>query len=893
MKTKYIVRLFGLALVLLTLSLFPASAQSTWTGATSSAFNVTTNWTPTGVPGSGVNASLPAGATTTTINVTDTESVASLVLGTAPYILNINTGGVLTIASGITGTTANLTINNLNPTNGSPNSLVINGGSGGAATLKNQNFAHAVFTNNFDAGTMTINNTAPAGNNSDFTAVYFGVSGVPTDHSTTDGAKITNTGDGAFLYFYGGSTAGTATIINTDTSGNNNAGIGFHDSSTAAGASITNETGGFTHFHDNSTSDNAQIINENNGTTSYDGDATGGNGTTINNESGGLINISGSSLGGVNIGLVYGAGAITLGANTLTTGTQGATGKISGTITGTGGFTVAGTGTVDLTGDNYPSYSGITTVEGGTLQVGSTNALGAGNVAVTGGTFETDGSIHTIQVRGQYTQTAGTLQLTLTVDAPTNPGNDVLTAANGASLSGGNLHLVFSGFTPVINDKFTVIESLGTITGGYAPGNITSNDPGLGLVGSVITTGDDIYQVTVESVGPTPEELAQLSPKEFSQFAASTAFNNASYMTDDLDEYLAGRRGANGNFVASSDGIDSSRLTINDPSYDPALSEVHSRLLAWNPAPLSSGAISDVASPVLGGIDMKEAKQSNSESMPFHPFNMFIRGNVVLAQGFSQDDLPHFDSTTSSVELGADYQFSPHFLAGVILGYGHTDATLDTNGSSATADSYSPGIYASYADKGWYANGLATYVHNAYTDEQVAPLLNTTLNSAPEGDQATAYASGGYDFHSNNWTFGPTLGLQYTHLALDSYTENGAGPIGLNVSSQDADSLRSRLGGRVNYAIHTCGLTLTPHLAASWQHEFMDQSRGITSQFNGIGTGSLDVATTRPGRDSALVDLGFNAEINQTVTVFTDYITQAGQSQYFGQSVQAGVKIGF
>jgi outer membrane autotransporter protein len=39
--------------------------------------------------------------------------------------------------------------------------------------------------------------------------------------------------------------------------------------------------------------------------------------------------------------------------------------------------------------------------------------------------------------------------------------------------------------------------------------------------------------------------------------------------------------------------------------------------------------------------------------------------------------------------------------------------------------------------------------------------------------------------------------------------------------------------------------------------------------------------------------MGLDAEINKMITVFGDYTVQAGQSNYFGQSVQAGVKVGF
>ena len=137
-----------------------------------------------------------------------------------------------------------------------------------------------------------------------------------------------------------------------------------------------------------------------------------------------------------------------------------------------------------------------------------------------------------------------------------------------------------------------------------------------------------------------------------------------------------------------------------------------------------------------------------------------------------------------------------------------------------------------------------------------------------------------------------TLLSNHTHLTLDGYQENGS-VADLQVNEQQSDSLRSRLGGRISYAYDCHGITLTPHLSATWQHEFMDQSRGITSQFNTTGLGSFSVQTDSPQRDFAMVDAGVTADLNRTVSVFAEYMAQAGQDNYFGQSVQAGVKIGF
>jgi outer membrane autotransporter protein len=170
--------------------------------------------------------------------------------------------------------------------------------------------------------------------------------------------------------------------------------------------------------------------------------------------------------------------------------------------------------------------------------------------------------------------------------------------------------------------------------------------------------------------------------------------------------------------------------------------------------------------------------------------------------------------------------------------------------------------------------------------------LGQTATSAPEGNEGVANLDGGYDFHAGALTFGPLAGVQYTHLTVDGYNESGS-IANLSVNEQNSDSLRSRLGGRLSYAFAQHGISLTPHLEATWQHEFMDQSRGITSQFNSFGGGSFSIRTPNPSRESALIDAGCDANLNADVMLFADFIVQAGQDNYFGKSVQAGMKIGF
>ena len=413
-------------------------------------------------------------------------------------------------------------------------------------------------------------------------------------------------------------------------------------------------------------------------------------------------------------------------------------------------------------------------------------------------------------------------------------------------------------------------------------------NPGL----TSLITNLDTVSISPAALGSA---LNQFMPLNFAHFTSSTAFNGTDFLTEQMDNYLAGHRGADGTFVASNGNLDYSGLTLNDASTAQGLQQIRSHLLAWNPAP-STGLVSDSTSSLLGGVDMKDTKKMIA-SEPANLWNVFVAGDVVLGQDFSDNATgnAHADSTTGEVRVGADYAVTPNLLIGGFFNYSHTDVTLDAQNSSATVDGYMPGLYASYADSGFYVNAVGTYGFNNYTQARNVAFagFDGRADSAPTGDQILGDLDGGYDFHYGKYTFGPTAGLKYVHLDVNGYTEDGLPGASLVVNRDEADSLRSRLGGRVSYVFNGAGVAFTPHLDVSWLHEFLDSSRGINSEFVGAGVGTFAVSTAAPSRESALVNLGLDAKIDDTFTVFGNYTVQAGQENYFGQAVQAGLKIGF
>jgi uncharacterized protein YhjY with autotransporter beta-barrel domain len=466
---------------------------------------------------------------------------------------------------------------------------------------------------------------------------------------------------------------------------------------------------------------------------------------------------------------------------------------------------------------------------------------------------------------------------------------NILVANTGGLATGLNLEL---------NGSYVPLTSTVGLGIQLSPPGLTQNQTAvlnsINAINAVGTSNSCFANLTVSLLGASLKDIGpdldQLSPEKLGVLS-TIAFNDATFRTQDLDDYLAHRRNAQGNLQVYPDHFDTTGLTMTDSSMDPGLSPIKSRLLAWNPDPSTPGRLRDVDNT----LDLTAPTPAPDDF--YNNWNVFMRGNVVLGQQFSQPEIDHTDYTTSSFQLGLDYQIGPHLLVGTVFDYSHTDTALDNMGSSATVDSYSPGFFASYADGGWFVNGLATYSWNSYTTARHISFgsFDETANAAPTGNEVLGNLDGGYEFHDKRWTFGPTAGIQYLHYNVDPFTENGGCSSDLTVNNQDADSLRSRLGGRVSYAMpdHDNHVVFTPYLDASWQHEFMAGSRTITSSFSEFNTGSIIVSTRGTSRDSALVVVGLDADITRSMTLFTDYAAQAGESDYFGQSVEAGMKIGF
>jgi len=489
--------------------------------------------------------------TTLTINQTGSTTLASAITGTGALIDNGSGTLILTGANTITGGTT---------INGSATLQIGNGGAAGSL----------------------------AGNIADNGALVFDLSGSQTVTGAISGSgTLAQQGAGVLTLtngsnsFAGGTSVsfGTLAITSDGALGAPGGGVALSnggtlqfDSSVLSARTIALGTAGGT-------------INTLGNTDTLTGVISGSTGLTVAGASGGALVLLQTE--------TYGGGTTINSGGTLQLGNGGTAGSItgnvidngtfafdrsdpvtfSGAISGTGGLSLLSGGTLVLTGAN--SYQGVTTINGGTLQVGnggSVGSLGTGNVNDNGtlafdvtpgpttyaGTISGSGSLHdmagTLILTGNSTYAGGT---TIDPGATLQIGNGGATGAiGGAILDNGALVTDLTGpltLSGQITGSGTLTqEGTGvlTITANNSYGGGTTITAGLINFNSASNFGTG--QITLNGGGV---QWASHTSTDISTQLAPLGVNGGSFDTDGNNVTLSSGISGSGGLTKLGNGV--------------------------------------------------------------------------------------------------------------------------------------------------------------------------------------------------------------------------------------------------------------------------------------------------------------------------------------------------
>ena len=340
-------------------------------------------------------------------------------------------------------------------------------------------------------GSLGTNSTIKLGSTTTGNLLWLGAAGETSDKvidlaGTTGGGAIYASGTG-LLKITGNMTAsgsGAKTLTLNGTGAGELAGAvvdsaGGATSLFKSGAGTWTLSGTTTHTGSNSI--NSGVLALSNGTALAD-TAT----VVLSNTAGATLRIDSSeTIGSLQGGGAAGGNVNLNGSGVVLTVAETGSQTYAGVISNSGGLTKTGAGTLILGANN--TYTGVTTVSGGTLRLGNTasGAAVAGNVTINGGTLDYDSSATANNITTASTVTISSGTYVLGTRAQTLAALDM----SGGSLTRGGATLTLSGASTITGGTLSLssagsdIRADGALTLGGAIFEYTSGSAGVATAG--------------------------------------------------------------------------------------------------------------------------------------------------------------------------------------------------------------------------------------------------------------------------------------------------------------------------------------------------------------------------------------------------------------------------
>lgn len=282
-------------------------------------------------------------------------------------------------------------------------------------------------------------------------------------------------------------------------------------------------------------------------------------------------------------------------------------------------------------------------------------------------------------------------------------------------------------------------------------------------------------------------------------------------------------------------------------------------------------------------------------------YNFGNKDQTSLESGFGFDDY--------SVTGGVDYYLVDNLVVGISGGYTFTDIEIDNNAGDIEGNAYTVGLYGLWNPM----DQLGLSLYSAYSRINYDSTRNLSyvdlgtmgtptqvtrkINSDTDADQFEVTGNANYDFTSGPWTFGPTLRLSYLDTSIDGFTETGGMGLNMVFEDQNADSFQTGLGGAASHAISTDFGIVSLQGRAEWVHEYLDDSRTVTTRFQNDpipGTSPpITYTTDNPDRDRFRLGAGASAVFQGGISTFADFETVLGHEDVESYSVTAGLRMEF
>jgi len=536
-----------------------------------------------------------------------------------------------------------------------------------------------------------------------------------------------------------------------------------------------------------------------------------------------------------------------------------------------------------LVNDTFSAPGGLTVFQTGLL--GGSGVIN-GNV-VNSGIVSPGNSPGVLTINGNFTQTSNG---TLLIELASTSVFDQLIVNGDASLAGTLQIASFGGFVPKFGQQFDFLLA----------NSISGEFDTIALPNPEIFRGRFLAEDGVGTllIAPASYTLLAQTQNQFNVAQALDSFIPATSgdretVSVALDLQSAEEYPSAFNAIAPTFYESLANITIEQTNAQNQL--IAQRLSAVRLGSRGFSAVG-IEAPLMHDKDGKsvmDAKDGKDILTPTvdNKWGVWVQGNGIFSKATTVSQIPNYRFNSGGFLVGADYKWSENFTTGVYAGYQGTYAKYEDN-SNLRLNSALFGGYATYDNGGFYADAIVGGGYTNYTAKRAINFstIDRVARSQPGGGQFTTYLDMGYDWEVGGFTFGPIVSGQYTYAGIAPFTENGADSLDLQVGQQNANSIRTNIGGRVAYTWNvTSSITFVPEVRMFWQHEFLNNPRNIASSLDGGSGPGFGYETTAPSRDSVFAGAGVSARFGDRWDAYMYYNADFGRQDYLSHIISAGL----
>ena len=233
------------------------------------------------------------------------------------------------------------------------------------------------------------------------------------------------------------------------------------------------------------------------------------------------------------------------------------------------------------------------------------------------------------------------------------------------------------------------------------------------------------------------------------------------------------------------------------------------------------------------------------------------------------------DGDTWSMAVGADWQFSDRFVAGVSLAGSVSDVNTTFNDGDIETTGYTISPYFVTilgANKNVLIDGAFGYTSNSNDAKRSFGAITSSY------DSSSWFVSGNlsYIFNRGNFRITPKAGILWLDNTTDGYTESG----GLVIDESGSKLGRLTAGGRLDYTKYQ---SFTPYVSLTGEYDFETEDY---STFTGANRPSVEDT-------GATLGAGFSAQLSDKVTGDFGGTTALGRDKYQAYTLAGTLRFNF